>query len=346
MNRKNFIDLLSFAFILFVFASSQLLAQSSGGGYSASYLFKENGTRPISLAGAFTAISNDPNTIFYNPAGLTYCAPVPTVLLSYSILELNRNYANLSYAQSFENFGIGASISSYKSGNIIARNRQGMEIGNYTDYFFNLAFGGSYSTSLASFGIVAKYLNNSLQGSGISANGLSFDFGTRFNVLDLFNFGLAVQNIGGYLKYNTRGETSNIPFVIRSGIATEFPLSEPKVITFRNELGLLDTLTQPSPEYILITIDANYIQYQKNPNFIFAIEIAPHEIITLRGGITVAGENDGKYKLFPMTIWGGGISIKPNLENLYNLFSIDISFGNDMLSKHNVFFSLGIALQF
>ncbi|ROL56437.1 hypothetical protein D9V84_08390 [Bacteroidetes/Chlorobi group bacterium Naka2016] len=335
-----------FIIIVLTILNCYLFAQVSGGGYAGSYLFKENGTRPISLAGAFTAVANDPSTIFYNPAGLTHCAPVPMISLSYSLLEYSRNFANLTYAQSFEKFGIGASLSSYKSGNIIARNRQGVEIGNYTDYFFNIAVGFSYSTTLASFGIVAKYLNNSLQGSGISGNGLSFDFGTKFNVLDLFNFGIAVQNVGGFVKYNTRGEKSNIPFAIRSGIATEIPLSEPKIITFRNEIGLLDTIEQPSPKYILLTLDATYIQYQKHPNLIFGTEISPHELFTIRGGITILGDKDQNLKFFPMTIWGGGVSFKPNFEDFYNLFSVDFSFGNDLLSRNKIYYSIGISLQF
>lgn len=322
------------------------IPKALGYGNSGSYLFKENGTRPISLAGAFTAVSNDPNTIYYNPAGFSSCAPIPMVFLSYSLLEFSRSYANLNYAQSFENFGIGASIATFKSGNIIGRNRTGLEIGNYTDYFFNISLGGSYSTNFASFGIVGKYLNNSLQGAEISANGFSLDFGSKFNVLGIFNFGLAIQNIGGFLKYNTRSEKSTIPFVIRGGIATEFPLSESKTITFRNEIGLLDSLIQPPPEYIMISFDVNYIQYQKHPNFIIAIEAVPYELFTIRGGIALAGNKDQKFKFFPMTTWGGGISIRPNIQDLEYFYSLDFSFGNDYISIRKIYYTIGLSLQF
>ncbi len=331
---------------IFSVTNACLYGQITGGGYSASYLFREQGTRPIALAGAFTSIANDPNTIYYNPAGLSHCAPVPMISLSYSLLEFKRSFANLAYAQSFDNFGIGAAISSFKTGSFTGRNRLGFETGNYTDYFLNFSAGASYSTNLASFGIIAKYINNSLEGTGISGNGFGIDFGAKFNVLDLFNFGIAVQNIGGFIKYNTRAESGKIPFVLRSGIATEIPLSQPRTITFRNEIGLLDSIFQPPPEYILISFDANFTQYQKHPNFVIAMEVSPHELFTFRSGFTIAGNKDEKFKLFPMTIWGVGLSIKPNLEYLYNLFTIDFSFGNDYISKHNLFFSLGIVFQF
>lgn len=323
-----------------------LYSQTSGGGYSGSYLFKETGARQIALAGAFTAISNDPITIFYNPAGFTSCAPVPMIILSLSQFDYGRNYVNLSYGQSFEEFGIGVSIASFKSGKFTGRNSSGLEIGNFTDYFTTFSIGASYSTTLASFGLAAKYLNNSLVGSGISGYGFTFDFGSKFNVLNLFNFGLGIQNIGGFLKFNTREEKSIIPYRLRGGLATEIPLSETKTIFFRNEIGLIDSLVQPPPEFILISFDAQFIQYQKYPSFVLAMELTPIEILTIRGGTTIAGENEGQFKLFPMTIWGMGVAIKPNFLDFYNLFSIDFSLGRDYISYNGIFYTLSLSIQF
>ncbi len=346
INIKTQILRLSLIIIFFDIFSMPSFSQRSGGGFTGAYLLKEIGTRPISLAGAFTAVSNDPYTIFYNPAGLSSCAPVPMFYSSYSLMEHSRSYANLTYAQSINNYGVGVSISTFNSGNIIARTKTGAEIGKLSDYFYNIAIGGSFATDFASFGLTCKYLNNTLQGYDISANGLAFDFGTKFNVLDLFSFGISVQNIGAFLKYNTREEKSNIPFTIRGGLAMELPLSAPKIITFRNDIGFEDTITQPPPTYLLITLESNYVQYEKHPSFIFALEFSPFELIAFRGGITVAGNDNGKFKLFPQTIWGAGVSIKPNIEEFYNLFCIDFSIGNDYLADKKIFYSIGIGIQF
>ncbi len=321
-------------------------SQTSGGGYSGSYLLKETGARQIALAGAFTAISNDPNTIFYNPAGFASCAPVPMIILSLSQFDYGRNYANLSYGQSFQEFGIGVSLTSFKSGRFTARNSSGTEIGNLTDYFTTIAIGASYSTGVASFGVTAKYLNNSLVGSGISGYGFAFDFGSKFDVFNLFNFGLGIQNISGFLKFNTREEKTIIPFRLRGGIATEIPLSEPKTVLFRNEIGLLDSLVQPPPEFILLSFDAQFIQHQKYPSIVLAMELTPIDVLTIRGGITIAGETDGLFKFFPMTVWGMGLSIKPTFFDFYNLFSIDFSLGKDYISRNKIFYTIGLSLQF
>ncbi len=338
--------------VVFVFVSSVVfqtdfaLAQKSGGGFPASFLLRETGARPIALAGSYTAISNDPYTIFYNPAGLSFCAPVPMLIANLSLLDKNRTQATVSYAQSIEKFGIGIALNSYTTGNIIARNLQGIQIGNYTDFSFNFSAGASFSTDFASFGGTVKYINNSLQGSGISANGFSFDFGSKFNIMNMFSFGLVVQNIAGNMKYNTRSESGSIPFTIRSGVAMEFPLSEPTTFTFRNQLGELDSIVQPSPQYILISFEGNFTQYEKYPTFIVAAEVAPHEVIAFRGGIAIIGEYFGDLKLFPMSVWGGGISIRPNIEPFPNLFSIDFSVGNDYIANNNIFYSLAITFQF
>lgn len=346
INFKTHILRLSILIILFDIFTTPAFSQRIGGGFAGAYLLKEIGTRPISLAGAFTAVSNDPYTIFYNPAGLSSCAPVPMFYTSYSLMEHSRSYANLTYAQSINNFGLGVTISTFNSGNILARTKTGTEIGKLSDYFYNISVGGAFSTNFSSFGLTFKYLNNTLQGYDISANGLAFDFGTKFNVLDLFSLGISVQNIGAFLKYNTREEKSNIPFIIRTGVAMEFPLSAPKIITFRNDLGFEDTILQPPPTYLLITVESNYIQYEKHPNIICAFEFSPFELLAFRGGITVAGDDDGKFKLLPSTIWGAGFSIKPNIEEFYNLFCIDFSIGNDYFADKRIFYTIGIGIQF
>jgi hypothetical protein len=63
----------SFLFILILIITCiPIKAQSTTGGYAEMYLHRDYGTRPIALAGAYTAISDDPTTILYNPAGLSF----------------------------------------------------------------------------------------------------------------------------------------------------------------------------------------------------------------------------------------------------------------------------------
>jgi hypothetical protein len=44
----------------------------------------------VGLGGTFVAIADDPNALFYNPAGLSNLPDVPTIITSVGILGLGR----------------------------------------------------------------------------------------------------------------------------------------------------------------------------------------------------------------------------------------------------------------
>lgn len=332
--------------ITFPVPSNSLKSQSTGGGTTASFLLRPTGTRPIALSGSYVAISNDPYTIFYNPAGIATCAPVPMFVTSVSVLQHNRLHSNIAYSQSFGNFGIGIGLNSFTTGNITARNQRGDQIGTLTHYNFNFLLGSAYSSEFASFGTTIKYINTSLGGDDYHSNGFAFDFGSKFNVLDLFTLGISIQNAANLIKTSSRDESYKIPYTLRTGLAFEFQLSEPKTEIFRNQFGELDSIVIPPPEYLLFSFEINFTQYEKYPNFVTAVEISPSEFIAFRGGISILGDKWGKFSLFPMNSFGVGVSIKPSIEFFPNLFSIDFSIGNDYLSMQNIFYSVAVVLQF
>lgn len=346
LKRKKRVILFSVFLIIFFFSSNILKSQSIGGGTTASFLLRPTGTRPIALSGSYVAISNDPYTIFYNPAGLATCSPFSMFATSVSVLQHNRIHSNIAYSQSFGNFGIGAGFNSFTTGNITARNHRGDQLGTLNNYNFNLVLGAAYSSEFASFGTAIKYLNNSLVGNDYRSNGFSIDFGSKFNVLDLFTLGISIQNAVSQIKSSSRDESHKIPYTLRTGLAFEFQLSEPKTEIYRNQFGELDSIVIPPQEYLLFSFEINLTQYEKYPNFIAAVEISLNEYIALRGGISILGDKWSKFTLFPMNSFGAGFSIKPTIESFPNLFSIDFSIGNDYLSKQNVFYSVAVVLQF
>lgn len=70
--------------------SGFLFAQQSGGGNAGSWTARDFTARTLGLAGAFTAIADDPNAIYYNPAGLSNLPDVPTIISSVGLLGLGR----------------------------------------------------------------------------------------------------------------------------------------------------------------------------------------------------------------------------------------------------------------
>jgi hypothetical protein len=322
-------------------------SQKISGGYGESFLLRDIGARPISMAGAYSAIVNEPTAIFYNPAGLDAFGNRPQFTSMYSILEFGRTHSALAWGQSFfENVGFGIGFNSYSTGSFTARDIMGNPIGDYTNWQFSLVGGASYSIEFASFGAAVKYLSNNLLNSGTCADGVAIDIGSKFNIMNLFNFALAIQNVSGYMWWDTQSEeTQLLPFTIRTGIAMEYGLNEDSYITRSTVTGEMEEIFIPATRYILVGIDAIFTQHEIGPTVVMGVEAVPHEVIAFRGGMALLGDDMGEMKLFPMTVWGGGVSIRPEIEDL-PVFFIDYSISADHLAANRVAHHIALFFEF
>jgi hypothetical protein len=341
--RRSFLAL----FLIFIAISASSLAQKTSGGYGESYLLRDVGARPISMAGAYSAIVNEPTAIFYNPAGLDAFGERPQFTSMFSMLEFGRTHSALAWGQSFfENIGFGVGINSYTTGAFTARDIMGNPRGEYTNWQFSIVGGASYSIEFATFGAAVKYLSNNLLNSGTCADGVAIDIGSKFNVMDLFNFALAIQNVSGYMWWDTQSEeTQLLPFTIRTGIAMEYGLNEDSYITRSTVTGEIEEVFIPATRYILMGLDAIFTQHELGPTITLGVEAVPHEVIAFRGGIALLGDDMGEMKLFPMTVWGGGVSIRPDIDDL-PVFFIDYSISADHLAANRVGHHIALFFEF
>lgn len=331
----------------FILLSTNLLAQISGGGYAESYLLRDIGARAIGMGGAYTAIVNEPTALFYNPAGLSSLSNRAMISTSFSLLELGRTQDFAAYGQSFGKFGIGASFNDYNTSSITGRDLRGNFLGNFTNVQYAVNVGAAYAMEFASFGIGLKYLSNSLNYDNTSANGFALDLGMKFDVAGLFSFGMSMQNIASTVSWNNNSlDNSKVPYSIRAGIGMEFPFNDKTSTTRTTSLAIKDTITEPSSRYLLMSFDAVYHQYQIQPNFIIGLEYVPDEIIAIRCGLTVIGDNAGNLAFLPMNSWGTGISIRPQFDGLPFGFHIDYSIGSDYLTNSKFVHHFSIFLQF
>ncbi len=324
-----------------------LFAQSSGGGYAESYLIRDVSARAIALGGAYTAVSNDPATLFYNPAGLVWLSNRASFVTSYSFLEFGRTQSSIAWGQTmFDNFGFGFGINSYTTGQFTARNELGVSLGTYTDWQYSIVGGAAYNIEFASIGLNAKYLSHSLVGGNFGANGFSLDLGSKFNVMDMFSFGLAIQNFAGLMFWNTGDrETDMLPFTVRAGVAMEYGLNDEEYTRRSTVTGEPELEYIPATRYILVSADAVLTQYEEGPSIIIGVEAVPHELIAFRAGINILGDKLGAWKFFPMTVWGGGISLRPKIDDLPFKMNIDYTVAHDYLSSNNISHHLSIFIE-
>ena len=199
-----------------------LKAQQSGGGYAGSWSKRDFSARTLGLAGVFTAIADDPNAIYYNPAGLSDLANEPTFFSSIGILGLGRTNSTFAWGQAImdNTLGFGIALNNLYTGTFTARDIRGYAIGEYANYQYSIAASSSYKVAYSSFGITAKYLVENLQGSETVATGYAVDFGAMFAIFNILKIGVQIQNASGFLFWNTaHSDIMNLPWIIKTGIS-------------------------------------------------------------------------------------------------------------------------------
>lgn len=213
------------AFFLIIFLYGSLLW---GGEYSslsgAEALNLETGARPAGLGKAFTAMADDPQALFYNPAGLGLLSR-PGVSISHTALfsELSAQSVLGSYPLGPGSAGLGIS---YVHSGTFSEIVNGQETGNpigYSSFLFLGGYGMRISRMIHA-GLEVKFLSADLAGNRGAA--LALDAGIlagleagKFydRIENNLTFGLSFQNYGTRIRYIEASE--RLPEKIRAGIS-------------------------------------------------------------------------------------------------------------------------------
>ncbi len=179
------------------------------------FLELDNSARAGALAGSFVSNNDDPNVIFYNPAGLSLLNESP-ISFSYVKHLLDINLTSLAYSTEIEGIGrIGAAIKYINYGDFKETTEDGEIIGNFGAG--DVAFIIGYSNSLDKnffYGINGKVIYSSI--AGYSSTGLAADLGLHYAFPeDEFDIGFAILNAGSQISaYETTKESLPLDIVI------------------------------------------------------------------------------------------------------------------------------------
>lgn len=174
--------------------------------------------RAAALGGTFVSNHDDPNIIFYNPAGLNLLSENP---ISFSFVKhlLDINLASLSYSTEFEGIGrFGGAIKYINYGTFT----QADEFGNRGGEFSagEVAFIVGYANSLDlnfNYGVNLKYIYSKI--ADRSSSGLGFDVGLNYFIPEEdLSVGFAAMNIGTQLS-SYYEEKEELPLDIIVGIS-------------------------------------------------------------------------------------------------------------------------------
>ena len=327
--------------IFILFSLSLTLSRDKIGTSAANFMGIPMGSRATALGGAFTSISSDPSSVFYNPASISRGGNNKLTLnntnwfLDSEILFISGNY------RVNKNISVGSFLINLDYGDEEITDFNNQE-GNGTYWSANdLAFGNAVSFNLTnefSIGTTVKYINQRIHNE--SANSVATDIGIYYlSELKKFSMGFSISNFGlnmildGKDLYNRidldpedggnnetivakiKTESWPLPLFLRLGISKQFQIGK--------NFFLLS-----SSDFIIPSDDAEII--------CSGIEINMKESIILRFGYnsTLNNYND-EYLTF-------GFGVKTTINKIP--INIDYSFQNRNLLDQTS--TLGLSFSF
>ncbi|MCU7496710.1 MAG: type IX secretion system protein PorQ [Ignavibacteria bacterium] len=175
--------------------------------------------RAAALAGSFVTNTDDPNVMFYNPAGINSLKETP-VSISYVNYFLDINLGGLAVSKDFENagrFAFGVNYINY--GTFTRADEFKNNLGEFSagDVAFLLGYANNLDVNF-SYGVNVKFIYSSI--AEVSSSAMAADLGLQYALPGpLMVFGFSALNLGGQLKpyYDTHRE--DLPVDIRFGIS-------------------------------------------------------------------------------------------------------------------------------
>ncbi|MBA7484336.1 Cell division coordinator CpoB [subsurface metagenome] len=209
-------------FILLSIGFSLPVCFAKGRGTTgANFLKIAVGARPLGMGGAFVAVADDANTIWWNPAGIASIRRKELTLMHNEMGEDIR-YQFLAYNQPVRKLkgGLGGSISYLSVCNIQGYDTGGMPTKKLSTYDLgiSLCYGLRILPSVSG-GINFKFIDEKLAHK--KASTCALDIGGLWKTpLSGLQLGFSIQNLGGGLKFIQ--ERSSLPLNGKLGCAYEF----------------------------------------------------------------------------------------------------------------------------
>ncbi len=251
-NKMKIIKTISILFHLLLIANLAL----AGAGTTGGVILKESlGARSLAMGDAFTAVASGPETIFWNPAGLGTMNNAEVSAMYFKEIA-DMGLMSIQYAQPLAEYGTaGIAIESFSAGEMELNYLDGTSksVKAQQDFVVNLAYGKEVLEKFSA-GANLKYLSSTLA-EAESASTVAIDVGCLYRLpqIEGVSLGLALQNIGGGMKYIE--EEDPLSFTIRAGAAYTKALPN-------NALTVSGDLSKPQELSTRFNLGAEYVYNQ------------------------------------------------------------------------------------
>jgi len=262
--KKLCAALLSIGLILSA-APLGLFASDQNGTATAVFLRMPQGARAQGMGGAFSAVSGDVESTWWNPAGpVMLGAPQFTASYNSFIEDISATYAALAVpfgARRRSSILVNATYVSL--GTVDARDNLGNSAGSISPNGLVIGAGLAICAAPgASIGIMAKNVQQNLGDD--KGSGVAFDAGVLIKLSPNLNFGLCGQNMGSKFKTDIKdlalSVQNDLPMDVRAGFA--YSLSRKFLVAVDGEKPVdADTSMHFGTEYSVsdsFTIRAGY----------------------------------------------------------------------------------------
>jgi len=255
--KKNF-----FIFILLLLLKTAIF---SSGGVGNDFLRINPNAKSSSMSNAYCAVSGDTNSIFFNPAGLSFVKN-PIISLTHFSSFGDTNYEYFSAVYSMGGFGVmGLGVLYNYTFAFVEYDEFGDEAGNIDNRDITVTLSYSYPViSFMPFGINVKYFNSLLY--KYTKTGFAVDFGAMIYI------NKNPEILGGFTVQNIGYQTAYIDIV------DEMPVNIKAGMSFKT--NIINDLS------ILIAIDTNRLVIKDElPILDIGCELCFKKFLSLRSGI-------------------------------------------------------------
>lgn len=217
--------LLSITLLQSGLCSAGSFGSSAKGTSTAGFLKLGAGARAASMGGAYSAVSGDANSVYWNPAALTGIKGQAAAFTHASHID-SSFFEYAAYAKNLGDGGaIGAGLQYLSAGRITETDNTGTDTGSFTpnDLAVSLAYAWKFKDlkSLSalngfSLGLAAKLIRSTIIDT---AQAMAVDFGALSPAYmdNKLNFAFTVSNLGGKMKFEQ--ERENLPLALKVGSA-------------------------------------------------------------------------------------------------------------------------------
>ncbi|MBV9079554.1 MAG: PorV/PorQ family protein [Elusimicrobia bacterium] len=188
------------------------LSSASRGTSAATFLTLGGGARGAAMAGAQTAAADGAFALQWNPAAIANAPGVDVELEHASWFESVDYNVAAAVVPTFQGQAAGVSVQQLNYGDLTKRDDSGYDQGNFTPKDLSAALAWGFHVGDYAWGVSGKVVRSEIVSSAQTA---AADIGLLSPDKEGHHWGLAVSNVGGRLKYDSKSES--LPLLVSAG---------------------------------------------------------------------------------------------------------------------------------